>query len=144
MINDDTIEMLKECNQGIKMAVNSIDEVLPKVNSESLRKRLEASRQEHEELGNETHRLLDQYGESGKDPSLMAKGMSWIKTNATMLANPTDNSAADIIVDGCDMGIKSLNKYKNQYKAADEQAKDITDRLIRTEEHLSDDLRSFL
>lgn len=144
MINEDTIKMLKECNEGIKMAVSSIDEVLPKVNSESLRKRLEASKQEHEELGNETRRILDQYGESGKDPSLMAKGMSWIKTNAEMLANPTDNTAADIIVDGCDMGIKSLYKYKNQYKAADEQAKDITDRLIRSEEHLSDDLRSFL
>jgi hypothetical protein len=144
MINEDTIKMLKECNEGIKMAVSSIDEVLPKVNSESLRKRLEASKQEHEELGNETRRILGQYGESGKDPSLMAKGMSWIKTNAELLADPTDNTAADIIVDGCDMGIKSLYKYKNQYKAADENAKGITDRLIRSEEHLSDDLRSFL
>jgi hypothetical protein len=144
MINEDTIKMLKECNQGIKMAVSSIDEVLPKVNSESLRKRLEDSKQEHEELGNETRRILDQCGESGKDPSLMAKGMSWIKTNAEMLANPTDNTAADIIVDGCDMGIKTLYKYKNQYKAADEQARDITDRLIRSEENLSGDLRSFL
>lgn len=144
MKNDDTIKMLKECNQGIKMAVNSIDEVLPKVNSENLRKRLEASRQEHEALGNETHRLLDQYGEIGKDPSLMAKGMSWIKTNATLLADPTDNAAADIIVDGCNMGIKSLSKYRNQYKAADERARDITDRLISSEERLSDDLKSFL
>ena len=143
-MNDDTIKMLRECNEGIKMAVNSIDEVLPKVNSESLKKRLEASKQEHEELGNETRRILGQYGESGKDPSLMARGMSWIKTNATLLADPTDNAAADIIVDGCDMGIKSLYKYKNQYKAADEQARDITDRLIQSEEHLSDDLRSFL
>lgn len=144
MTNDDTIKMLKECNEGIKMAVSSIDEVLPKVNSESLRKRLEASKQEHEELGNETRRILNQYGESGKDPSLMAKGMSWVKTNAIMMTDPTDNAAADIIVDGCDMGIKTLYKYKNQYRAADEQAKDITDRLIRTEEHLADDLRSFL
>lgn len=144
MINEDTVKMLKECNQGIKMAVNSIDEILPKVNSESLKKRLEDSKQEHEELGNETRRILDQYGESGKDPSLMAKGMSWIKTNAEMLANPTDNTAADIIVDGCDMGIKTLYKYKNQYKTADEKARDITDRLIRSEENLSDDLRSFL
>ncbi len=144
MTNEDTIKMLKECNQGIKMAVNSIDEVLPKVHSDRFKKCLEDSKQEHEELGNETRRILDQYGESGKDPSLMAKGMSWIKTNTEMLANPTDNTAADIIVDGCDMGVKTLYRYKNQYKAADEKARDITDRLIRSEENLSEDLRPFL
>ena len=28
MVNNDTIELLKECNAGIKMGISSIDEVL--------------------------------------------------------------------------------------------------------------------
>ena len=34
MINNDTIELLKECNAGVKMGVSSIDEVLPSVNND--------------------------------------------------------------------------------------------------------------
>ena len=34
------------------------------------------------------------------------------------------------------MGVKSLNRYLNQYKAADEVSKDITKRLIHLEQRL--------
>ena len=42
------------------------------------------------------------------------------------------------------MGVKSLNKYLNQYEAADEKTKDITERLINLEEKLVIDIRQFL
>ena len=41
------------------------------------------------------------------------------------------------------MGVKSLNKYLNQYEAADEKTKDITKRLINLEEKLVIDIRQF-
>ena len=48
------------------------------------------------------------------------------------------------MTDGCDMGIKFLNKYLNQYKAADKEAKDIAKRLIASEEYLEASMRRFL
>ena len=42
------------------------------------------------------------------------------------------------------MGVKSLNRYLNQYKAADEVSKDITKRLINLEEQLTIDTCQFL
>lgn len=74
----------------------------------------------------------------------MAKGMSWIKTNAKLMMNESDKTAADLITDGCNMGIKSLSRYLNQYEAADEASKDITKRLIHSEEQLVTDVRPFL
>lgn len=144
MINDDTIKMLRECNSGIKMAVTSIDEVLPKVENEQFKQRLIACKQEHENLGNQTHQLLNNYDDSGKDPSPVAKGMSWVKTNTKLAVEPTDNAAADLIIDGCNMGVKSLTRYMNQYKAADQQSKSITGQLIRSEEQLAVDIRQYL
>jgi hypothetical protein len=144
MINDDTIKLMGECDAGIKMAVSSIDEVLPKVKNENLKQRLITCKQEHEKLGNETHSILKNYDDGGKEPSPIAKGMSWMKTNAALSVNPTDNAVADLITDGCNMGVKSLNRYLNQYEVADAQAKDITGRLIRSEEQLSADVRAFL
>ena len=42
------------------------------------------------------------------------------------------------------MGVKSLNKYLNQYEAAEEKVKDITKRLINLEEKLAIDIRQYL
>ncbi len=42
------------------------------------------------------------------------------------------------------MGVKSLNRYLNQYEAASERAKDIAKRLIHLEQTLAEDMREFL
>ena len=144
MIEQDTIRLLKECDAGIKMGVSSIDDVLDKVESDVLKKRLETCKNRHIELADELQKLLDKYHDDGKDPNPMAQGMSWIKTNAMLMMDKSDKTIADLMTDGCNMGVKSLNKYLNEYKAADEVSKDITKRLINLEEQLTIDMRDFL
>ena len=144
MENNDTINLLKECDSGTKMAVASIDEVLEKTKASDMRKLLRKSRDHHEQLGNEIHELLLRLHSEEKELGLMAKGMSWIKTNVKLVIDESDNTIADLITDGCNMGVKSLNKFLNQYKAADEKSKDITKRLINLEEKLAIDIRSYL
>jgi len=140
----DTSELLKECNAGIKMGVSAIEEVIDRVKSEKMRDILSSSKAEHQRLGNETREILNEYDLEGKEPNPMAKGMSWLKTNVMMSMDESDATVADLITDGCNMGVKSLNKYLNQYKAADEKAKDITKKLINMEEKLAVDLREYL
>lgn len=144
MINSDTIDLLKECNAGIKMGVTSIDEVLDKVSDENFKELLRSSVDEHQRLGSETHELLNKYHDSGKEPSAMAKGMSWIKTNVMMSVKEEDSTVADLITDGCNMGVKSLNRYLNKYAAAEEQVKDIAKKLINMEQQLTVDIREYL
>ena len=61
-----------------------------------------------------------------------------------MMMSPTDETISDLITDGCNMGVKSLNRYLNEYSAAEEKAKDITKRLINLEEKLAIDIREYL
>ena len=70
--------------------------------------------------------------------------MSWVKTNVKLALNESDKTIAGLITDGCNMGVKSLNKYLNQYKAADEKSKNIAKKLIRLEEKLETDIRRYL
>lgn len=126
------------------MGVSSIDEVLPKVKDEHLRGSLEKCRSAHGKLGDETHAMLARYGDQGKEPNPMAKGMSWVKTNVMLTLEESDKTVADLITDGCNMGVKSLNRYLNQYEAAEEQAKDIAKRLIGLEADLAQNMRSYL
>ena len=58
--------------------------------------------------------------------------------------NESDPTVADLITDGCNMGVKSLNKYLNKYEAAEERVKDIAKRLINLEEKLAIDIRKYL
>lgn len=140
----DTVKLLKECDAGSKMAVTSIDEVLDKVQDCNLKKYLQESKKEHEKLGNEIHELLNQHGADEKEPNLMAKSMSWMKTNMKMNMDHSDETVADLIVDGCNMGIKSLHKYLNQYKAADHKSKELCKQLVSIEEHLGKEMRDYL
>jgi len=144
MINSDTIKLLRECDAGIKMGVASIDDVIEYVNDENFRQVLAKSKEEHNKLKAEIQTLLEQYHDDGKDPNPIAQGMSWLKTNVKLMMKESDKTIADLMTDGCDMGVKSLRKYLNQYQAAEEKAKDITKKLINLEEKLSQDIRMYL
>ncbi len=144
MVEQDTIKLLRECDAGIKMGVSSIEDVLDNVRNKEFEKLLTDCKNEHNKLDKELQKLLDKYHDDGKEPAAIAKGMSWMKTNMKLSFDESDETIADLMTDGCNMGVKSLNKYLNKYKAADEVSKDITKRLINLEEKLAVDIRSFL
>lgn len=144
MIEQDTIRLLRECDAGVKMGVASIDDVLDYVSNEKFKKCLTHCKDEHIRLNDEIQELLKEYHDDGKEPNPMAKGMSWLKTNVKLVMNESDQTIADLMTTGCNMGTKSLNKYLNQYKAADEKSKDITKKLIKLEERLVEEIRDYL
>ena len=143
-IEADTIRRLRDCDAGIKMGVEAIQEVEQYSSDPELRQFLKSNMAEHEKLQSELQELLDQYHDDGKDPNAMAKGMSWLKTNIKLAVDESDKTIADLITDGCNMGVKSLNRYLNQYEAADEKSKDIAKRVISLEETLAKDIRKCL
>ena len=144
MVEQDTIKLLRECDAGVKMGISSLADVLPLVGDGELKTVLEQCKKRHEELESDLEKLLDKYQDDGKDPAFVAKGMSWLKTNVKLMMNASDQTIADLMTDGCNMGVKSLHMYLNQYRAADEESKSITKRLIDLEETLAMDIRKFL
>ena len=143
-MEQDTIRLLRECDAGVKMGISSIDDVIGRVKQSEFRKTLTSSKNEHEEMLEEISSQLCRMGDGGKEPNPMAKGMSWIKTNTKLGFDESDETVADLMTDGCNMGVKSLHRYLNQYKDADDRSKDITKRLINLEERLAIDIRSYL
>jgi len=144
MVEQDTIRLLRECDAGVEMGISSIDDVLDHVRSEGLYRQLSQCKQEHEKLEHEIEAMLQRYHDEGKDPNPMAQNMSKMKTGWKLAMHDSDASIAGLMTDGCNMGVKSLSKYLNQYKAADERSKDIAKRLIHLEAQLAADIREFL
>ena len=143
-MEQDTIRLLREGDAGVKMGISSIGEVLDHVRENELKQMLAECKRDHETLEQEIRTLLNRYEDEGKEPNPMAKGMSWLKTNMKLSWDESDATIADLMTDGCNMGVKSLSKYLNQYQAADETSKNITKRLIRLEEQLAVGIRKFL
>ena len=144
MIEQDTIKLLRECDAGVKMGIASIDDVMGKVKSHKLVDFLNDCRVEHEDLRELIEKMLDEYGDDGKNANPIAAGMSKMKTEFKLAVEHSDETIADLMTDGCNMGVKSLNRYLNEYAAAEERAKDICKKLIKLEEKLRDQMKSYL
>ncbi|MBQ9264092.1 MAG: hypothetical protein IJ189_07795 [Clostridia bacterium] len=144
MIEQDTVKLLRECDSGAKMGVSSIDDVLGAVHAKELERLLTDCKQEHEKLSGEIQAHLDRFQDEGRDPSVMAEKMAGMMTSMKLMMHESDHTIADLMTDGCNMGVKSLSRYLNQYKAADEVSKDIAKRLIHLEAQLAVDIRPYL
>ena len=144
MIEQDTIKLLRECDAGVKMGIASLDDVIDRVEQDGLRQTLRHCKQEHETLHERIQQRLMKFKDEGKDPNPIAKGMSHMKTTFKLGLNESDATIASLMTDGCNMGVKSLNRYLNEYGAAEEYAKDIAKRLIKLEEDLTADLKEYL
>ena len=144
MNHQDTVKLLRECDAGTKMGISSIEDVVDRVQDQALRSMLDNSLQEHQSQLQKIQAQLKKHADEGKDPNPIAKGMSWMKTTMKMGMEDSDATIADLMTDGCNMGVKSLNRYLNQYRGADSAAKEIAQDLIDLEHQLTVDIRPYL
>jgi hypothetical protein len=140
----DSEKLLKETDAGCKTAVNSIEAVIDRTESDGLHRLLKTSLTTHQKLGQEIGDMLRENGQSGKEPNPMARGMAQMKIDMKMMMENSDHTVANLMMDGCNMGIQKLSEYMNQYTAADQKVKNVTEKLIDAEQKFMDDLRMYL
>ena len=140
----DTVKLLQECDSGVKMSVNSLNNAAEKADNEALRKLLKDSVAEHAAIGREIQEQLRRHNAEGKNPAAIATAMSKLKIGAQMLVNDGDETTAKLMYDGCSMGVEKLSEYVNMYPTAEKTAKNAAEKLIRLEQRLADNLRAYL
>lgn len=143
-MDNDTILLLKECDSGLKMAVSSLDEVLDVIKNKEFKEICLASKNKHQVLKKEVDQLLKEHHLQEKEPSLLAKGMSWLKMNFKIQMNEDDQTIASLLFEGCSMGIETLYKYLHQYENASSKIKKVTEKLIEIEKELSQNIQKYL
>ena len=141
---EDTINLLKECDAGIKMGIEAIDEVIEHVKDKEFKSKLKNYKKDYNFLQDEIVELLDKYHKEGKDINPITKGMSKMMTGMKIAFNNNDATIADLMFDGCNMGVKSLNKYLNEYENASDESKELAKKLIRLMDNQEFDIRKYL
>lgn len=142
--NEDTISLLEEVCAGARMGADSLMDMRKKVNCTELDGMLNEFYDEHVVIADEAQAMLFSLGEKDKEAPIMAKMMSDIKTGIKLSADGSDGTIAELITDGCNMGIKTLSKKVNELTSADPQAVDTARRLIDLETDMARQLRSYL
>lgn len=143
-MSNDTVKLLRECNAGCKSATNSMEQVLRYLDNEDLKNLIDEYNDKHIKLGDECHQMLNELDEEEKDPDKMAKTFSWISTEVKLMMDDNSQKIAELMIDGCNMGIKSLSKYINQYKNASNESMDLAKRLIKIEQEFMNELLKYL
>ena len=144
MYDSDSANLLRECNSGSKMAVSSIRNVMDDVKEEKLKQILKTYIKRHEEYGEEIHAQLSSAGVATEEPATPAKAMAKVVTEVKLLVDHSNGQIAEVMIDGGNMGVKSISKFQNRYAKADPQSKKAAEKLIQMEQQMADDLRQFL
>jgi hypothetical protein len=143
-MNSDTINLLKECNAGCKSATNSMEQVLPFVKNEELKKSITICNEKHIKIGEGCHAMLNEGGFEERDPNPISKAFAWASVEMKLMIDDKDEKIARLMMDGCNMGIQSLAGYINQYKDADSKAVDKAKELIEVEQDFMKELLIYL
>ena len=143
-MREDSAKLLNECYAGIKMGISSINDVLDYAKNEELRKALIDSKEKHLGMEEDCRKILNNSGIEAGKANGFASFMSKIKTDIMLTLDDTDKEVASLITDGCNMGIKSLTGYLNDYSTADEGIKDMVMRLIKEENKLLEEMKKYL
>lgn len=143
-MNNDSIELLKKCNSGCKSGTNSMEQVMDFVSDERLRKVIHEYNRKHIDIGDECHEMLNKENLEEEDPPMIAKAMSWLGTEVKLAVNDSTSHIADILIDGCNMGIKSLYKELNKQKNAKSEIRDMVMELVCIEQDFMNELLEFL
>ena len=72
MSEQDTINLLQECDSGSKMAVSAIDEIMDKILCHDYKALLKQTKKHHAKLGNQIHEEILKHHSQEKDPNPMA------------------------------------------------------------------------
>lgn len=143
-MEEQTIMLLKECNSGCKMAVNSMERLKEYVRNAVLYEMLEAYKKQHRELEEESARLLGEAGEEEKRPDLMASAFSWLTTEVKLMVQDDSSQIAKILMNGCNMGIQSVSECMNKCPKASHASMSVAKKLVKCEEKLMEDVKKFL
>lgn len=143
-VSQDTVELLKECDAGCKMAIESMEQISKYVSDDQLKSVIQKYNGAHIRMQEDIHRMLNNIGSQGQDPNIFAKASSWLQSEVKMMIHCDTKQAAHLLTDGCNMGVKSLCEYKNEYKAADEKSVALCEKLCDIETKMTYDLQKYL
>ena len=138
---NDNQRLLRESAMGCRCACDSIAIARRYAKDERMRELLSKYYVEHKSLGARAQALL---GHSYPRPTAMPLVMSKVHTSVSLTLRNDSPRVADLMLNGCNMGMKSIAGAKNKNPAATADAIAVANEIIRTEESMHREMLKFV
>lgn len=143
---DNTVKLLEECNKGCNTAITSMIEMMQQIENEKMKEIINKYAEEHKKIEEKTEILLKENGKSEKEPGIMAESMIKMQTTMKvgMSMNHQERNCAEMMIKGCNMGIKTLTEKMHEYEESSKESKQIAKQLIEIERDFAKEMEQFL
>lgn len=143
-MEENTIQLLKECSSGCQMAQKSVKHVREYVTDHKLSELLEAYGEKHTRMEKKISDLLAEYGKEEEEPGKMASACAWMGVEMKMTMHPNNHEVAKLMMDGCNMGIQSVSEYLNKYPDASAESQRTAKDIVKIEEDFMQEMKAFV
>ncbi len=143
-MDEQTRKLLEECSIGCEMGADSMKQIRPYIRDENLKELTDRYIERHEELQSEAAAMLSDGGFEPREPGTAASAFSWFTTELKLTFSDDNHQIAKLLIDGCNMGIKTLSEHLNTLNQADRKASALTQKILKAEETLMKEARAYL
>ena len=126
----DTEQLLRETNYGAKLALMNMKHIMDEAEEGELMKVIVHAIEEHEKVEQKTANAMNEHGYEEKAVSAMMHAFSDVTTELKMLWRDDSAKIAEMLVDGCNMGIKNISQTMNQCENASKEAKALISEIV--------------
>ena len=138
-------EMLNFIYQNSQMGVETLNQLIPMIDNEAFKKRIEAQLKEYEQIHEEAKKLLNRHGYDEKGSGALEKIMAYLMIDMKTLMDKSSSHIAEMLIQGSNMGIIDAVKRINQYeKEAEKEVTALMKRLLKFEENNVERLKEAL
>ena len=138
-------EMLNFIYQNSQMGVETLNQLIPMIDNEAFKKRIEAQLKEYELIHEEAKKLLNRHGYDEKGIGALEKIMAYLMIDMKTLMDKSSSHIAEMLIQGSNMGIIDAVKRINQYeREAEKEVTALMKRLLKFEENNVERLKEAL
>ena len=138
-------EMLNFIYQNSQMGVETLNQLIPMIDNEAFKKRIEAQLKEYEQIHEEAKKLLNRHGYDEQRTRALEKIMAYLMIDMKTLMDKSSSHIAEMLIQGSNMGIIDAVKRINQYeKEAEKEVTALMKRLLKFEENNVERLKEAL
>lgn len=137
-------DFLSEIYRGAKMGVETIDTIMPKVESKKMKDELLREQSEFRKFEEKAQGVLTRHNVEPKAINKMQEMSSWIGIQMNTAIDSSTSHIADLLMQGNQMGVIGITKTKNKHPKANEDITKLADELVTMQENNIERLKSFL
>jgi hypothetical protein len=135
---------INDVYKNAHLALQSINDLLPSVDNEELKKELKEEYEGYEKFIGELSTYMAEIGITPKDANPVKKAFMWGSIKMKTLFDNSKTQIAEMMIKGTVMGITELTAMKNESVNLDEGVLEFLDKLLALEEDYEQRLKKYL